>query len=58
MTPREDIPISRKDIPKYKRMGYEIEWFPGVCPREDGSCCGRGPGDCPEDFYFAVKDIS
>lgn len=37
-----------------KESEWEIYEAPAVCPREDGSCCGLGYGECPDDYYEEV----
>lgn len=37
-----------------KESEWEIYEAPAVCPREDGSCCGLGYGECPDDYYEKV----
>lgn len=37
-----------------KESDWEIYEAPAVCPREDGSCCGLGYGECPDDYYEEV----
>lgn len=39
-----------------KESEWEEDFVPAMCPREDGTCCGRGPGDCPDDYHY--KELS